>query len=429
MNSLEDTLSQLHRTETGRLISVLTRIFGPHNHELAEDVVQEAFSKAFRSWQESGIPDNPSAWLLTAARNRAIDVIRRERRAKTFSDDLTKLLDSEWSMTATVDEQFTEGNIRDDQLRMIFMCCAPEIAEENRLPIILRTLCGLSIPAIAKALLQEESTINKRLYRTRQRMAGLSFEFPDEERLPPALQTVHHVIYLLFNEGYHSSTDAAISEDFCREALRLCDLLEEGGVADADTFGLGALMRFHFARFRSRVDGFGNPIGLDEQDRTLWDRERIEDGRRWLGQVTTAPPGASGRYGIEAAIAGTHCAAESFNKTDWATITQLYSRLVDVTGSPIARLNQCVAVGYHRGPAAAIPAVEELCREHETHAAAHSFLAVLAHLYARAGETSRAWEVAERALAGARTEHERSLLRRQITNLVGSPTTSREEAP
>ncbi len=404
MPDIKNRLNALYRTEAGRLLAVLTRIFGTQNFELVEDVVQEAFSKAFVHWQNNGWPENPSGWLLTTARNQAIDVIRRERRKSEFSEDLKFLLSSEWSLTATIDEEFQEEKIKDDQLRMIFMCCSAEVTPANRLPIILRTLCGFSIPAIAKALLIGESTINKRLMRTRKKMATLAFGFPEPDRLPHSMDTVHTAIYLLFNEGYHSSSDQTIRREFCEEAMRLVDLLLVDQIANRDTYALSSLMKFHFARISSREDKYSEPIGLDEQDRNLWDNKMISAGFQDLAKSQAVPPGSSGRFVYEAGIASLHCSARNFQETDWASITHLYSKLVDLTGTPIAKLNQSVAVGYHYGPESAIPGVKNLCKEHHSHPSLHSFLAVLAHLYARAGKKKEAWKHAEKALSLAKTK-------------------------
>ncbi|MGK0180040.1 MAG: RNA polymerase sigma factor (sigma-70 family) [Nitrospinales bacterium] len=418
-SNFDQKLNDLYREESGRMIAVLTRIFGTHNLEMAEDVVQEAFSKAFTHWQANEWPDNPAAWLMTTAKNQAIDIIRRERRLSEFSKDLNFRLSSEWSLAVTIDEEFQEGKIKDDQLRMIFMCCSSEITPDNRLPIILRTLCGFNNPAIAKALLIGESTINKRLMRTRKKMAGLTFEFPNTDRMPHSMDTVHTSIYLLFNEGYHSSSDQTVQREFCQEAMRLVALLLVDHIANADTYALSALMKFHFSRISSREDENLEPIGLDEQDRNLWDRELIGEGFQELAKSQTVSPGSSGRVIYEAGIASLHCSARNFQETDWASITHLYSKLVDLTGSPIAKLNQSVAVGYQHGPESAIPAVTKLCEEHHSHPSSNSFWAVLAHLYARAGMKTEAWENAEKALSLAKTKHERSLIRHQIENLVG----------
>ncbi len=419
MDDPNQKLNELYRKESSRLIAVLTRIFGPHNFEMAEDVVQEAFTKAFTYWQTNGWPANPAAWLLTTAKNQAIDVIRRERRSREFSKDLTHRLASEWSLGSTVEKEFQEGKIKDDQLRMIFMCCSPEMTPDNRLPIILRTLCGFSIPAIAKALLIGESTVNKRLMRTRKKLAGSTFEFPKPDLLPHSMDTVHTAIYLLFNEGYHSSSEQTVRQEFCQEAMRLVGLLLEEPFANADTHALSSLMKFHFSRLSSRQDANNEPVGLDRQDRSLWDQDMIRSAFHDLAKSQNVSPGSSGRFVYEAGIASLHCSARNFEETDWATITHLYSKLVDLTGSPFAKLNQSVAIGYQHGPESAIPAVTLLCEEHDSHPSASSFWAVLAHLYARSGEKKTAWEHAEKALRLAKTKHERSLIRSQIENLVG----------
>ena len=203
----------------------------------------------------NGIPDNPPAWLLTTARRRAIDAIRRERTRRTFAADRAKFLDSEWTLAATVDEAFDEHGIKDDQLRMIFMCCHPMLSPENRITLILKTLCGLSVPAIARALLTTEATINKRLYRTRAALRGVQFEIPGADDLPAARDTVHTALYLLFNEGHLSTADKPILRELCRDAMLLTRLLaDHPAIATSDTAALLALMCFNAARLESRLD-------------------------------------------------------------------------------------------------------------------------------------------------------------------------------
>jgi len=303
----------LFRREAGRLISVLTRLFGPQNLELAEDVLQESFVAAVGAWSTAGIPDNPSAWLLTTARNRAVDAIRRERTRRSFATDLGIYLDSEWTLSSTVNEAFGEDLIRDDQLRMIFMCCnGGELSTENRITLILKTLCGLSVPAIARALLTTESTINKRLYRTRQRLEGATFSLPAEEELPAALDTAHAVLYLLFNEGHMSTSEKPILREMCRDAMSFAKLLvDEPGLSNSDTVALLALMCLVAARLESRVDDEGRLIPLDRQDRALWDRSLIDQGMVYLGRSSHMDAVAAGRFHLEAAIAARHCSAAS----------------------------------------------------------------------------------------------------------------------
>ena len=404
----------LFRRESRRLISVLTRILGPGNLQLAEDVMQDSFVAAMREWTRHGVPDNPSAWLFTAARNRAIDTIRRERTRRTFAADLAMYLDSEWTLAQTVDEAFGENWMKDDQLRMIFMCCHPTLPVESRVTLILKTLCGLSVPAIARALLTTESTINKRLYRTRQALRDVRFELPPEADRPSALDTVHTSLYLLFNEGYLSTSDKPILRDLCRDAMLLAKLLvDESSLANSQTVALLALMCFTAARFDARIGDDGWLVPLDQQDRSRWDRSLIRQGYNYLARSSTMEAVAATRFHLEAAIASRHCEAPMFDQTDWRSICSLYDRLLEIDSSPMVEINRAVAISYRDGPQAAIPLVERIRvagRMPHTHVVA----AVLANLYARAGLEEPARRFLNEAVARARTEHERELIARQI---------------
>jgi RNA polymerase sigma factor (sigma-70 family) len=411
---LPSTIETLFRRESGRLISVLIRLLGPQNLQLAEDVVQEAFVAALRDWSIHGVPDNPPAWLLTAARRRAIDAIRRERTRRTFAADLAKFLDSEWTLSMTVEEAFGENWIKDDQLRMIFMCCHPSLSPENRITLILKTLCGLSVAAIARALLTTEATVNKRLYRTRVALSGVRFEIPAPEELPAARDTVHTALYLLFNEGHLSTADKPILRELCRDAMLLTQLLaEDPSISSSDTLALLALMCFNAARLESRLDDEGRLVPLDRQDRLLWDAALIRYGYRCLVRSSQMDAEAASRFHLEAAIAARHCSASSFDDTDWVSICNLYDRLLEVAASPIVALNRAVAVSYRDGPDAAIPLVEAVHRAGEL-PHSHVVAAVLANLYARAGSSERARPFLKEALSRARTPHERELIQRQV---------------
>ncbi len=413
-------IEALFRRESARLISVLTRILGAHNLELAEDVLQEAFVAALGEWSDGGIPDNPSAWLLTTARNRAIDTIRRERTRRTFAPDLEIYLDSEWTLARAVDEAFDEEWIRDDQLRMIFMCCRPKLTPANRLTLILKTLCGLSVSAIARALLTTEAAVSKRLYRTRRALDADDFGLPPEDDLPEALETVHTVLYLLFNEGFHSTGENPIVRELCRDAMSLTKLLaDEPSVSSSGTVALLALMCFNASRLDSRLDDEGRLVPLDEQDRALWDRELIGNGFALLRRSSGMETVRAGRYHLEAAIAARHCQARTFDETDWTSICNLYDRLLEVAPSPMTRLNRAVAISYRSGPREAIPLVEEL---RAVDALPHSpvVVAALANLYGRAGQPDRAAGFLEEALDGANTPHERQLIERQAGRAMDS---------
>ncbi len=407
-------IERLFRRESGRLISVLTRILGPGNLELAEDVMQEAFVAAMREWAQRGVPENPSAWLFTAARNRAIDAIRRERTRRTFAADLAMYLDSEWTLAQTVEEAFGENWIKDDQLRMIFMCCHPKLPVESRVTLILKTLCGLSVPAIARALLTTESTVNKRLYRTRHALRDVRFELPPEEARPAALDTVHTALYLLFNEGHLSTGEKPILRELCRDAMLLAQLLvDESSLANSQTVALLALMCFTAARLDARIDDNGRLVPLDCQDRSRWDDALIRRGYAYLARSSTMEAVAATPFHLEAAIAARHCEAATFDQTDWTSICKLYDRLLAVDPSPMVELNRAVAISFRDGPQAAIPLVEGI-RAAGRLPHSHAVAAVLANLYARTGSEEPARRFLDEALARARTPHERDLIALQI---------------
>ena len=408
-------IEALFRRESRRLISVLTRILGPGNLEIAEDVMQEAFMAAMDDWVRQGVPENPAGWLFTAARNRAVDAIRRERTRRTFAADLTMYLDSEWTLARTVDEAFSEDWIKDDQLRMIFMCCHPRLPVDSRVTLILKTLCGLSVPAIARALLTTESTINKRLYRTRQLLRDVRFELPPEAELPAALDTVHTALYLLFNEGYLSTGEKPILRELCRDAMLLARLVvDESSLANSQTVALLALMCFSAARFDARIDEDGRLVPLDQQDRSRWDRSLIRQGYDYLARSSTMEAVAATRFHLEAAIAARHCEAETFDQTDWPSICQPVrtpARDRSVADGRIEpRGGDChFAMARKRRFRSSRPCVR-LDRLPHSHVVA----AVLANLYARAGSEEPARRFLDEALSRARTPHERDLIALQF---------------
>lgn len=411
----------LFRRESGRLISVLTRILGPGNLGFAEDVMQDAFVAAMRDWVRRGVPENPSAWLFAAARNRAIDAIRRERTRRTFAADLAMYLDSEWTLAQTVGEAFGENCIKDDQLRMIFMCCHPKLPVENQVMLILKTLCGLSVPAVARALLSTESTINKRLYRTRQALRDVRFELPAESERPAALDIVHTALYLLFNEGYLSTGEKPILRELCRDAMLLAQLLaDESSFANSQTVALLAIMCFSAARLEARVDDDGRLVPLDCQDRSRWDRSLIRQGYAYLARSSTMEALAATPFHLEAAIAARHCEAATFDQTDWRSICSLYDRLLEINRSPMVELNRAVAISFRDGPHVAIPIVEDI-RAAGRIPHSHAVAAVLANLYTRAGSEEPARRFLNEALARARTPHERDLIALQIGRHAPNP--------
>lgn len=421
MGDIHSHIANIYKTDSARLLAVLTRIFGTHNFALAEDTLQDAFAKALIHWQQQGIPKNPSSWLLRTARNQAIDTIRTYKSQTKFAEDITQLLESEWSIDNTIEQEFKESNIKDDQLRMIFMCCHIRIKAENRIPFILQTLCGLSIHAIASALLLPEATVKKRLLRTKEKLRQHPFKFPMPDQINAAMDTVHTVLYLLFNEGFHSSDgQQAINLMFCQEAIGLLNLLlDDPKIANQETLALCALMHFHIARIDSKVDRNGFNISIDQQDRKLWKTEYFKSANQLLHLAELAAHAESGRFYYEALIAREHCQALNFEKTNWQLIVEHYQQLIAITDSPIARLNQAVAIGYTGDIQAAIKKTESL-NGHKALQHSHMPLAILAHLHAKAGHKQLAYRLATDAKKKGGTPQEHQVMMHQIERLLES---------
>jgi RNA polymerase sigma-70 factor (ECF subfamily) len=303
---------------------------------------------------------------------------------------------------------------------MIFMCCEPRMAAENRLPLILRTLCGLGVPATARALLTTEATIQKRMVRIRERLKGVEFALPAPHDRAAALDTAHAALYLLFNEGHLSTDDEPIRRELCHAAMEMVRLIaDDPRLCSSDTLGLLALMCFNAARLDSRLDADGGLVPLDRQDRSRWDRELIARGYAALARASRMEAVTATRYHLEAANAARHCAARTFTETDWPSICSLYDRLVDLGASPLTELNRAVALSYRDGAAAAIPLVEDLRRSGAL-AGSHSAAAVLASLYAQTGDAEASRRHLEEALASARTRHERQLIALQVERARGA---------
>jgi RNA polymerase sigma-70 factor (ECF subfamily) len=418
MKDVDALIEQLYKTESAKLLAVLTRIFGVHNFDLAEDVMQDAFSKAITGWQQRQVPVNPAAWLMITAKNQALDKIRANKTKVKFSQDLSQCLGSEWTLAFTIEEEFKTPKIKDDQLRMIFICCHESIKAENRLAFILKSLCGFSIRAIARALLLTESTVKKRLLRTREKLKQLSFELPSDDKLSAAMDTVHTVLYLLFNEGFYSSdAKKPINIEFCQEAIALVKMLiDEPKMANQDTLGLFALMHFNIARINARVDENGLNIPLDLQDRNLWQQAYIDTGDGILNMCTKASIKPS-RFYYEALIAQQHCCATTFADTNWPLIVDYYDHYIKITDSPVAKLNHAIALGYTGKLSEAISNVE-LLQSHKALVNSHMPLAILAHLNAKAGNEKLAYQQAHCAKEIGGTEHEHRLMMQQLQRLL-----------
>jgi RNA polymerase sigma factor (sigma-70 family) len=401
---------QLFRHESGRIVAALTRIFGLDNLALAEDVVQDTFCRAIEVWKLRGVPENPSAWLMKAAKNRAIDLLRRERTARRLVPELERLLESEWTMVATVNEFFRAETIKDDQLRMMFTCCDPQISEEAQVALTLNLLAGFTVGEIASSFLSKRATIEKRIERAKKVLAANKrlFDLSDND-LPVRLSAVHRTLYLLFNEGYHSaSKESAMRAELCREAMRLAALLlDNPRVSTPATYALCALMWLHAARLRARMNAGGDLISLSDQDRSLWDARLIAKGNEFL--ELSASGSELSEYHIEAAIARIHATAASTQDTDWARIVWLYDRLMDILPSPVVALNRAIAVAQADGPERGIEEIHAI--EHRERLGSYPFLpAALGELELRSGRLELARQHFEEAAALARNPTERRFL-------------------
>jgi RNA polymerase sigma factor (sigma-70 family) len=341
-------IDHLFRHESGKMISVLSRLLGLQNLETAQDIVQDTLLQAMNTWSYAGVPDNPPAWLHRVAKNKAIDFLRREKRLRELNPQYSYLLQSEFTLTPVINSLFLENEIQDSQLRMIFACCHPAIPEDSQIAFALKTLCGLSVSEIAKAYLTNEDTIAKRIYRAKEkiRTANIEMEVPQGDELPARLDVVLKALYLLFNEGYNSSSpDFLIRDDLCAEALRLCFLLSEHSVTNLPrTKALMALLCFQSSRLAARLDEKGNIILLKYQDRAKWNRELIKRGFSYIDAATDGREAT--KYHFEAAIASLHAAASSFENTDWKSIYHLYDTLYQLEPGPIIALNKAIASAY-----------------------------------------------------------------------------------
>ena len=342
----------LFRHEAGRMVATLTRIFGVQNLTLAEDVVQEAFCRALEIWKFRGVPENPSAWLMTTAKNRALDVLRRERTARTFAPELTRQLESEWTLAPTVEEEFGPAAVKDDELRMMFSCCSPRLPEEAQVTLILHILCGFSVDEIASAFVSSHAAIEKRITRSKKVLASSKklFDISGAEDFTRRLPAVQRALYLLFNEGYHgSSPEEAVRAELCHEAMRLTSMLLKSPLgATPSTYALAALMFLNAARLPARLDLSGNLTTLADQDRSHFDAALAEEGLGLLELSATGPELSD--YHVEAAIARVHTLAQRTEDTDWAMIISLYDKLMEIRPSPIVALNRAIAIAQREGP-------------------------------------------------------------------------------
>ncbi len=402
---VQEPIADVFRAEYARVVASVLRIV--RDIDAAEDVVQEAFAQALDHWPARGIPDRPGAWLLTAARHRALDRLRRARRANARADALAYEagLGARDERPEVVDPE----SIPDDRLRLIFTCCHPELPAESRVALTLRLVGGLSTVEIARAFLVPEPTIAQRLVRAKRtiRARGLVYEVPEGDELAARLPAVLAVVYLIFNEGYAAhSGDALVRDDLCAEALRLGGMLVELMPGEAEALGLLALMELQASRASARVDADGNLVLLADQDRARWDRARIGRGLACLqraGAIERAGP-----YQLQAAIAACHALAASWEATEWPRIVGLYATLAAAAPSPVVELNRAAAIGMAEGPAAGLAALDRM--DAAPLSAYHLFPAARADFLRRLGRSAEAAAEYRAALKLVDNTRERAFL-------------------
>ncbi len=407
------------RRESGRLVATLTRMLGVHQLALAEDAVQETLASAVEVWAFRGLPDNPSAWLMTAARNRAVSLLRRERTARRFAPEIARLVDEEVPPAPEPGGSLPAA-LQDDELRMMFSCCHPDISEDAQVALVLSLLCGFSAQEIAEAFLVSRAAMEKRLSRARKVLAASTRLFELGARdFSPRLAAVHRALYLLFNEGYHGACpDAVVRQDLCREAMRLVGLLvEHAPAATPATHALAALMALNAARLPARLDEAGELTDLARQDRSRWDGALIAHGLALL--EASARGDRVSEYHLEAAIAATHALAPSADRTPWGEIVALYDALLRIRPSPVVALNRAVAVAEHLGPERGLEALRAI--DGVERLASYAFYpAALGELELRCGRRAGARRHFQAARRLARNAAERRFLERRLAACAGA---------
>jgi RNA polymerase sigma-70 factor (ECF subfamily) len=407
---VEEAVAAAFREEWGQVVATLIRVTG--DWDLAEECAQDAFAQALDRWRRDGIPRRPGAWLTTTARNRALDVLRREAVGAAKLREVAVLGRDEGPYDPEYDGE--DSGVEDDRLRLVFTCCHPALPIEARVALTLRTLAGLTTPEIARAFLVPEATMAQRLVRAKKKIrnAGIPYRVPPAHLLPERTTGVLGVVYLLFNEGYAASSGAElVRTNLCAEAIRLARVLARLMPDEPEVLGLLALLLLHDARRGTRVDAAGELVTLEDQDRTAWDRAEVDEGAALL--ETALRRGRPGPYQIQAAIAACHTTAPTAEETDWADIAGLYGELERFVPSAVVRLNRAVAVGMAQHPDAGLELVAELERSGEL-ADYHLLSATRADLLRRSGRTAEAAVAYERALELVENAAERRFLERRL---------------
>jgi RNA polymerase sigma factor (sigma-70 family) len=414
MTDAQRTIDAVWRIESARLIAGLARIV--RDVGLAEDLAQDALVAALETWPQSGVPDNPGAWLMATAKHRAIDALRRGATLERKQQELARELEV---ALATETRPLEVDDVADDLLRLVFTCCHPVLSTEARIALTLRLLGGLTTPEIARAFLVSEATVAQRIVRAKRTLAEahVPFEVPSGDELAPRMASVLEVIYLIFNEGYSATAgDDWTRQDLCDEALRLGRVLAELAPREPEVHGLVALMEIQASRLRARTSPRGKPVLLLDQDRARWDQLLI---RRGLAALQRAEDlgGGFGPYTLQAAIAACHARALTAEETDWERIAALYDALAQLAPSPVVELNRAVAVAMAFGPAAGLEVVDAL-RDEPTLQGYHLLPSVRADLLAKLGRTDEARAELKRAAELTRNERERAMLLERAAALV-----------
>jgi RNA polymerase sigma-70 factor (ECF subfamily) len=411
---LSKTIETLYRSESGRVLATLVRLLG--DLDLAEEAMHEAFAAALEFWSQTGIPDKPRPWLISTARFKAIDVIRRRARFDGAQRDLAAHMESRVNDAPGENEETGDEEIEDDRLRLIFTCCHPALPPEGQVALTLREICGLTTEEIARAFLVTPATLAQRIVRAKAKIreTPIPYEVPTPQELRERLDAVLQVVYLVFNEGYSAAAGAEVTRaEITGEAIRLGRLLA-GLQPEPEVNGLLALMLLQESRRAARTSPAGKLILLEHQDRALWNREQIAEG---VGLVEKALSSRRfGPYTLQAAIAAVHAEAKSTAATDWRQIVALYNQLVRIQPSPVAYLNRAVAIAMCDGPEAGLKHIDAVLEHGElaNYYLAHS---ARAELYRRLGRTAEARASYERALALTQQEPERQFLQERIRQL------------
>jgi len=437
---IRELLDSLYRVDSGRILATLIRLLG--DFDLAEEAMHEAFAAALSLWPRSGVPANPRPWLISTARFKAIDTLRRRARFDASQDELVRYLEAQWSSgeRSNPEDSLEDHSLEDDRLRLIFTCCHPSLAPEAHVALTLREVCGLTTEEIAKAFLTTPRTLAQRIVRAKAKIreTPIPYEVPTPQELPERLGAVLQVIYLVFNEGYSAAAGAEVTRaELTGEAIRLGRLLmelrpEPEGVGPEvmgpevmgleimrpEIMGLLALMLLQESRHAARTSPTGELILLENQDRSLWNREQIAEGVALLERALKYQRKSRhfGSYTLQAAIAAVHAEAESVAATDWRQIVALYDRLVRIQPSPVVQLNRAVAIAMCDGPEAGLAHIDAVLEHGElaNYYLAHS---ARADMYRRLGRTAEARASYEKALALTQQEPERQFLQERIRQL------------